>query len=454
MKLNSGARSIFYNVAFLGLVLGIQACGGGSAPNAAPTAGAVSITDDNGGTIVVGDNLTATYTYADAENNAEGTTTFIWLRDGAAISGATASTYSLVAADSETSITLSVTPIASTGTTTGTAVVSTGVAVVNSAPTASSVSVVDDNGGTAVFGDNLTGSYTYNDVDGNAEGTSTYRWLRGGVAISGATAVTYTLVLADIGQSISFEVTPIAAAGTTTGSLVVSSTVVPNANPTGYYNTGTHTELGFSDLQALVSGNRLLIMSNGDSLAPGSNLFYDGQMSISGSSFTANLTVYTNSLSPISVTATGSIVDGSSITGVISGGGVTVDGTFNLSFASTNNEASDIVNIDQLWAGSFTLIDAFEIDATGQLTRFEDFPINTTFIANCTVSSGTSIVPIASTRLYSVSFTLSGCTNNTNVIGNYTGLATSYSATNPDDHFVLMVSNANELVGFADDMEP
>ena len=135
--------------------------------------------------------------------------------------------------------------------------------------------------------------------------------------------------------------------------------------------------------------------------------------------------------------------------------GASVDGTFTLSYSNTNNQASNIANIDNIWwSKNFTVIDKFIIDATGQITDFEDFPLNTTFIANCSVSSGTSVVPIASTRLYSVNFTLSGCTSNTDANGSYSGLATSYTATNPDDHFVLMVSNTNNLVGFADDMEP
>ena len=233
-----------------------------------------------------------------------------------------------------------------------------------------------------------------------------------------------------------------------------SSPPPADANPTGYYDTGSHTELGFNDLQALVNGNRLMIMSNGNSVAPGSNLFYEGLMTITGTNFTAILTAYNNSLTPISVTATGSFIEGSSITGVITGGGATVDGTFNLGFANTNSQASSLANIDGIWASSFTVIDQFGVDGiTGQITPFEDFPLNTTFIADCSISTDSTVLPITSTNLYSVNFTLTGCTANTDANGTYTGLATSYSEINPHDHFVLMVSNANKLVGFADDME-
>jgi len=93
----------------------------------------------------------------------------------------------------------------------------------NLAPSASNVSISDDNAGSAVVGDSLTGSYTFTDVNGDLEGASTYRWLRNGAAISGANTTSYTLVVADGGQNITFEVTPVAATGVSSGMAVVSS---------------------------------------------------------------------------------------------------------------------------------------------------------------------------------------------------------------------------------------
>ena len=90
----------------------------------------------------------------------------------------------------------------------------------NLPPTASGVSIIDDNAGSVVVDDNLTGSYTFADANGDAEGISTYRWLRNGAAISGAQALTYTLVADDSGQIITFEVTPVAATGVSIGAAV------------------------------------------------------------------------------------------------------------------------------------------------------------------------------------------------------------------------------------------
>ena len=221
-------------VAATGIAIGSPATSGGiTVANSAPTASAVSITDDNGGSAVVGDSLTGSYTYADADNDAQGISTFIWLRDGTPILGAISSSYTLIATDSGTSITFEVTPVAATGTTTGSAVISGGITVANSAPTASGISITDDNGGSPVVGDSLTGSYSYADVDGDVEGTSTFRWLQNGAPITGATSSTYTLVAADSGQAITFEVTPVAATGTTTGSATTSTSIaVTNSAPT------------------------------------------------------------------------------------------------------------------------------------------------------------------------------------------------------------------------------
>lgn len=94
-------------------------------------------------------------------------------------------------------------------------------------PVASDVSI----SGYLYVGETLTGSYTYSDPDGSAEGTSTFRWLRDGVAIDGATGETYELVEDDEGADITFEVTPVSVSEPTTGTPVVSDAVGPVGPP-------------------------------------------------------------------------------------------------------------------------------------------------------------------------------------------------------------------------------
>jgi hypothetical protein len=98
--------------------------------------------------------------------------------------------------------------------------------VPNAAPVASAVSI----SGTAMYGQTLTGSYTYTDAESDAQGASTFKWYRADdasgtnkAAIAGATSTTYTLTAADAGKHISFEVTPVAQTGTSPGIAVESA---------------------------------------------------------------------------------------------------------------------------------------------------------------------------------------------------------------------------------------
>jgi len=75
----------------------------------------------------------------------------------------------------------------------------------------------------------VAGAYVYVDTEGDPEGASTFRWYRaddntgtGEVPIPDAMGRTYTLVAADAGKFISFEVTPAATSGSTPGIAVKS----------------------------------------------------------------------------------------------------------------------------------------------------------------------------------------------------------------------------------------
>jgi len=226
----------------------------------APVVSNVSILGAIGGSVFVGYQLTGTYTLTDADNNAKDNSLYRWYRDNIAIVGATAITYTLTANDSAKSIAFEVTPVATAGSLTGNAVRSNPpLFVKNSAPVATRLSITDDNGGSIVVGVTLTGIYDYFDADEDEQGTSTFRWLRAGVAIAGETLRNYTVVAADINQSITFEVTPVASRGLAQGAAVTSSVitiensapvftsgntvnVVENTVITGYIATATDAE--------------------------------------------------------------------------------------------------------------------------------------------------------------------------------------------------------------------
>ncbi|MFY7665659.1 beta strand repeat-containing protein [Flavobacterium sp.] len=115
-------------------------------------------------------------------------------------------------------------------------------AAANNAPTATNVAFT----GSLFVGQTLTGSYTYNDVENDPQGTSTFKWYRADnnsglneVAIGGATSTTYALTNNDLGKFIRFSVLPIATTGTQNGSETFSPRQGPIQSATNSLSTIT-----------------------------------------------------------------------------------------------------------------------------------------------------------------------------------------------------------------------
>lgn len=102
----------------------ISSSSSSTAVNTAPAVSNVRIVDDNAGSTLVGDTLIGSYTFTDAEGDAEGASTFRWFRGSEAIANATSMTYELTSADSGQPVGFEVTPIAATGEIAGAAEVS------------------------------------------------------------------------------------------------------------------------------------------------------------------------------------------------------------------------------------------------------------------------------------------------------------------------------------------
>ena len=130
-----------------------------------------------------------------------GTFSYQWYRDGVAIGGATASTYSLGDADVGTSITVTVSYTDTQGTAESTTSNPVGpVTNVNDPVTGQPVIT-----GTPAEDQTLTAD-TSGISDDDGLGAFSYQWYRDGVAISGATAATYSLGDADVGSNITVTV--------------------------------------------------------------------------------------------------------------------------------------------------------------------------------------------------------------------------------------------------------
>lgn len=147
------------------------------------------------------------------------TTAYQWKRAGVAISGATSASYTLAVADAGQAITCTVTRTnirgSASATTAATASVTNLIAVNTALPTLGTTYPY-----TGAVVTCSTGTWNYHPT------SYSYQWKRSGVAISGATTSSYTVVAGDVGSTISCAVTATNTAGTSGAvSTEASSTV-------------------------------------------------------------------------------------------------------------------------------------------------------------------------------------------------------------------------------------
>jgi len=220
-----------------------------------------------------------------------------------------------------------------------------------------------------------------------------------------------------------------------------STTPPSDADPTGYYDVnGTASVNGtppITDLQAIVNGTRIMMMS----VANG--LLYDGTITdITLNSFTADFTIYTNGQSPMAAAVSGTITQGSRIEGTLTGSGAG-NGTFSLSYATTNNQVAALSRIENTtnvtWGaviGNGTSAFEFIIDAAGVIV--DDANNVGGLFQACEINFGSTLSPISGTNLYAISSSLVSCAD-TNVRMNYTGFATTQSIA--DTTLVFMMTS-------------
>jgi hypothetical protein len=179
------------------------------------------------GTIAVGKKVTASHA---AWGPSPVTLTYQWYRGSSKISGATAKTYTLVAADAGKTVKVKVKGVKS-GYTTVTRT-SPGVAVPRVLTVPSKVTL----SGTPTVGSTVTAAPG---TWGPSPVTLAYQWLRDGAAISKATSKTYTLVSADAGHELSVRVT-----GSKSGYTSVSRTSATVDAKWGFTSSPTPTVSG------------------------------------------------------------------------------------------------------------------------------------------------------------------------------------------------------------------
>ena len=184
-----------------------------------------------------------------AINDADGPGTFSyqWLRDGADVVGATASTYTTGDADVDSQLSVRIRYTDAFGTMeTVTSAQTVAVHNVNDLPTGLPLIT-----GTATEDQTLTADVSaLADIDGL--GTINYQWLRDGSAISGATSSTYAARDPDVGSQISLRITYTDGHGT-----VETLTSAPTLTVTGFNDTPT----GLPIIQGTIRENQTLTVN-------------------------------------------------------------------------------------------------------------------------------------------------------------------------------------------------
>ena len=273
----SGAQSVSVNYTNLNNCTALSATVFNVSANAFPVAGNVIILGDPR----AGFTLYATYNYSDAERDAEGTSIFKWYKgtssdgdDPELIAAASSKSYRLTDSELAKYIGFSVTPVASTGATTGNPVntITWVGPVINDPPLAASVSVsgsLNVNGG-------LTGHYTYSDNEGDIEFGSTYKWYSSGSLmgpyseIAGETSIVHIISTAEQGRYFKFSVTPGAITGNHIGSQVFSSGYGPtNTKP----YVGGVSASGSTSIGSLLTGNYTYGDVDGDAQDLGATMY-------------------------------------------------------------------------------------------------------------------------------------------------------------------------------------
>jgi len=245
----------------------------------------------------IGDVLTAEFDFFSVNMMEDEGTTFQWQRrasNAAAfvnIDGATGRTYTLTNTDTDHVIRVIVTPRRAELTPGESETLRTGTPVTSDylmatqRPIASNVSV---SGSTALNG-RLTASYTFYHPKGHANVFSVYRWFRNGNLIPNANGIEYHITQADLGTTITFEVTPRTDIGPTYGTAVQSAGLnIPAANnSSGGFLGGGNLGGGFLGGGSQQQGNNQNVGGDnqnvgGDNDTPPGPVYVEGQRDIYG----------------------------------------------------------------------------------------------------------------------------------------------------------------------------
>ena len=207
-----------------------------------PATGALTIT----GTVRVGETVTAdTLVIADEDGLSNAVYSYQWQADGAEISGATGSAYTLAGADKGKAISVKVSFSDDAGNAeTLTSAATAAVEAKANSPATGAPAVT----GTAKVGETLTADTSgISDADGLTNAAFSYQWQADGADLPGATDSSYTPVADDMGKAISVTVSFTDDAGnaeTLTSAATAAVEARPNSPATGEPNINGTGQVG------------------------------------------------------------------------------------------------------------------------------------------------------------------------------------------------------------------
>lgn len=243
-----------------------------------------------------------------------------------------------------------------------------------------------------------------------------------------------------------------------------STPVIADANPTGYYigsatvkePADNNVDYSISDIQIMISGTRIMIMS--DSRA----VLYDGTFTVSGNDLTSTVTIYYNGdKQAATATLNATITEGSQLTGSFTGTNLG-NGTFVSTFSSLSNTASDFSNLyfnpgSSWWRTNSLNLEVgrnFEFEVTNISGDFTDSTNDSQLsLIACRPNTGSNFSQIANTSFFAVSMTLTHCTANAgNANSATTGVYTGFAQFKDAGGNKLAFTVSNGTYAIADDV--
>ena len=320
---------------------------------------------------------------------ASGTVTRVWKRDGVAIALATNGTYSLVAADVGTNISVTATATNSSGTTSNTT--SNFGPITALAPAISSASISGSN----IKGQTLTA--TASGVTGIPAPTSTYTWNRDGTPISGATASTYILTTDDVGKAISTTITVTNGGGSasaTSSNTSAISKITPTLTlslPAGA-STGTY-------------GTAVVITATVST--PGSVTFKSSGTAISGcSSVSAESTTATCTWTPSSANSLTSLTADFAPTDTSNYGNLVASGSLSINVGKVSLNVTASSHTIQFGGAAPTITPSYSGFVNGDTASvISGLTCSTSYTTTTSVGTTTSTCSGATSSNYSFSYT-------------------------------------------------